>query len=354
MPLEITKNKLYQEMVKLKKYQSGGITLLKTNRPHIDDTLGGLLPGDIVTLAGASGAGKTYELQTLRENIMSVDINPDANDYVFADFSFEMKLFNLILRGMSKALGKKKKDVLLKEFTEEEKPLAQRYFETLSDDRFYMDENPCTADDFYTTAREFLLQHTDKKAVVIAIDHMGLFLSNGDKKLSIDQVVSMINLLKREFGNVYFIILSQLNRNILTRIKDNDILAMPNRADLYQSDTMFHISDYLIVVNNPNRLGIGKYLKVSPEKYDMLDHFFAERTGTSEKVAFETYGNIFYHVLKVREGDIVFQDIYIEEIISEELSTYGKEKVDVVSVEDHKMDTAFDVLKLDDEEDAPF
>jgi replicative DNA helicase len=143
MPIYQTNTLIKAQTQILKQYQSGKVRIVRTARPHIDATLTGLLPGDIVVIAGASGAGKTFELQTLRENIMSKEINPDADDYVFLDYSFEMKLFNLILRGVSKILGKKKKDVLLTEFTEDERPLANRYIKTLTDNRFFNYLKPC-------------------------------------------------------------------------------------------------------------------------------------------------------------------------------------------------------------------
>jgi len=341
MPILQTNTLIKAQTAILRKYQSGEIRIVRTARPHLDATLTGLLPGDIVVIAGASGAGKTFELQTLRENIMSKEINPDADNYVFLDYSFEMKLFNLILRGISRILGKKKKDVLLTEFTEDEKPLANRYIKTLSDDRFFIDEDPCTSSQFLTQTSTFLEAHKDKRAVFVSIDHMGLFRSDGNKKETIDSVVEDINILKRKYQNVYFILLAQLNRSILARIKEKDITSMPNRGDVYQSDTMFQIADYLYIVHNPNRLGISQYLRVNPRIYESLEEFFSEGTAIAKKVSFETLGNIFYHVLKVREGEVIFQDIYIESIKSDEISAYKKENIDI-AVE------AFDEIELED------
>lgn len=338
MPIYKTKDLIKAQTQILLEYQSGNIQIVKTGRDHIDATLSGLLPGDIVVIGGASGSGKTFELQTLRENIMSTELNPSAGNYVFLDYSFEMKLFNLILRGISKILGKAKRSILLEPFSESEKPLANRYIKTLSDDRFFIDETPCTGKEFLAQTRTFLEEHSDKEAVFVAVDHMALFKGSGDKKLSIDEAVEGINILKREFKNAYFILLTQLNRSILARIKDRDINAMPNRGDVFQSDTMFHIADYLIIVHNPYRLGMTDYLRVNPRFYSMLSDFFSPDVGRSKKVSFRTFGNIFFHVLKVREGDVVFQDIYIEEIQTENLEAYREEIIDVISEDFDELD----------------
>ena len=87
MPIVQVKKLINKEVRQLNKYQKGEIKTVQTGRPHLDDTLTGLLPGDIVVVAGASGAGKTFELQTVRENIMDKDLNPFSENYVFLDYS---------------------------------------------------------------------------------------------------------------------------------------------------------------------------------------------------------------------------------------------------------------------------
>jgi replicative DNA helicase len=304
------------------------------------------------TINITGNSGKTFELQAIRENVMNPEVNKDAHHYAFLDYSFEMKLFNLILRGLHKALNKSKRKILLEEFSDYEKSLANRYIDTLLDDRFYIEENPLTPQEFLKSTREFLTTHRDKKSVIVAIDHMALFKNGKDgKKSTIDEVVEDINVLKKEFPNAIFILLTQLNRSILARIKDRDINAQPNRADVFQSDTMFHIADYLIIVHNPHRLGINQYLKVNPDHYPHLADFFCETEGISEKVSFETFGNIFFHVLKIREGEVVFKDIFIEKVQSENLEMYKTEKIDITKKE---YDVSFDNLSFEDDGDEPF
>lgn len=350
MPIKQVKNLVNSEVKNLIKYQSGEIRPVATGRDHIDDTLSGLLPGDIVVVAGASGSGKTFELQTMRENIMNIDLNPSAENYVFLDYSFEMKLFNLILRGLNKELGKSKKDILLQKFDDTEKPLAKRYMDTLRDPRFWIEENVCTPEKFLEASKEFLNMHKDKERVFIAIDHMALFKnSEGGKKDTIDAAGEAINQLKREYKNAIFILLSQLNRQILGRIADNDNNSAPNRSDLYQSDTMFHLADYLIVIQNAHRLGINQYMKIDPSRFEHLQEHFTEPTGRSGKVSFLTLGRMFYHVLKIREGDVVFNDIYIEIIDSENVRALQTEPIEVME-DDELLRITFD----DDEEDPEF
>lgn len=304
----------------LAKYQSGELLPVKTGRPWLDELFGGLLPMDIVSIAGASGGGKSFELGRLRKFIMDTNNNPSADNFVWLDHSLEMRYLSNILRDLKEALNKNKKKVLLEKFTEEEVGIVNAYRESTTDARYYIEEEAVVPITFEQRMREFLSQHTDKEAVFISVDHIALQKDErGDKKRTVDDIIEIINRLKKEFPNTYWFILTQLNREILKRIKDKDIMAMPNRSDVYQSDTIFHISDYVYVTHNPHRLGINQFSRVNREIYEYLEeHFVEEKDG---KISFDTLGKIFYIILKMREADILFKDIYIEEIDIE-----GKEK----------------------------
>ncbi len=302
-----------QEFQNLGKYQRGKFKPVVTGREWLDDIFGGLLPNEIVAIAGSSGGGKTFELQRVKNNIMDVNLNPDANDFVWLDNSLEMKLISNIIRDLNTKLKKSKRKILLEEFTDEEKLLVEDYYKNLTDGRFYINEEADDAATFEEGCREFLDFHKDKKGVFISIDHIALQRgSNDGKKNTIDDIIEAINRIKKDYPNVYFIILSQLNRGILGRTKEKDAIAMPNRSDLYQSDTIFHIADYVYVSHNPNRLGINLFSKVNKEVYSYLEEHFGEVKGN--KAFFKTFGKIFFIVLKSREASVMFKDIFIEDI----------------------------------------
>lgn len=323
-------DKAYEQ---LSQYQSGKLFPVRTGRAWLDDLFGGLLPMDITTIAGASGGGKSFELARIRKFVMNPDNNPTAENYVWLDRSLEMKYISNILRDLKQSLNKSKKKILLESFSDEEKEIVEEYRKGTTDERYFIDEEALTATEFETQMRAFLQLHTDKEAVFIATDHIALDKDDkGDKKKTVDGIVEAINRLKKEFPNSYWFILTQLNREILKRIKDKDIMAMPNRSDVYQSDTMFHISDYVYVTHNPNRLGIGEFSRVNKEVYDYLEeHFVAEKDG---KVSFSTLGKIFYIVLKMREAEILFRDIYIEDIDVEGKEKYREPAKGQFSIED--------------------
>jgi len=336
----------HEAFLTLKKYQSGELKPVKTGREWMDNIFGGLLPQDIVTIAGASGGGKSFELQRVKNYVMKKENNPNADKYIWLDNSLEMRLLSNIIRDLNQNLEKSKRKILTIPFSPAEKQLVNNYAKQIMDGRFFIDEEATTADVFETRTREFLKEHTDKLAVFVTIDHIAL-AKNGssDKKGAVDGIVEAINRLKKEFPNAIWIVLSQLNRTILNRIKDNDIMAMPNRGDVFQSDTMYHISDYLYVTHNPYRLGINEFSRVNAKQYDYLEEHFTE-PDKKGKVSFKTLAKMFFIVLKSRESEIIFDDIFIEDIDLPNLDKY-------VSKQDSVMGEIAEP-NFGDEEDAPF
>ncbi len=163
----------------------------------------------------------------------------------------------------------------------------------------------------------FCETHKDKKAVLISIDHI-LLISGKDKKSVLDEVVEIINELKLIYKNLYFFILSQMNREILKRIDDKSNNSTPNSSDLFGSDFMQQAASYTIIIFNAFKVGINQYMKASPDFYDYLEEHFGEKDKKTGKISFETIGKLFYHVVKIREGESVFKDIFIEDMKMDE------------------------------------
>jgi len=327
MAIKKLKSVAVRAKIQLKNYQEGKSTPIVTGRPWLDDIFGGLLPMEIVTIAGMSGGGKSFELQRIKNFVMNKENNPKADNFVWLSNSLEMKFISNIIRDLNMKLNKSKKKILTEEFTEEEAKLANDYFDSTTDERFYINEESVVASQFETEICAFLELHKDKDAVFIDLDHIALQRDkNGNKKATVDEIVESVNRMKKMYPNSYWVILSQLNRNILERIRDKDIMAMPNRADVFQSDSMFFISDYLYVCHNPYRLGINYFSRVNAEAYEYLsEHFIEEKKG---KASFDTLGKIFYIILKMREGDILYKDIYIEDIEVKDKDKYREPKED--------------------------
>lgn len=312
MDIVSLKEKILSVKKELHKYQSGKFKPVKTGREWLDSMFGGLIPGDIVVIAGSSGGGKSFELSRVKRYIMDLNNNDSANDFVWLSNSLEMRLLSNVLRDLSVKLNKGKGKILKENFNEDELNIAKEYFSDLEDGRFYLNEKSSTSNEFSNQIRFFLDNNKDKKAVFIDIDHIALQKGGDDKKGVVDAVMEEIISINKDYKNVFWIVLSQLNRQILLRSKDKDSNSAPNRGDLYQSDTIFHAADYVYVTHNPQRLGILEYMRVSQDAYMYLADHFSEIKGN--RCSFKTFSRIFYHVLKNREANALFKDIYIEEI----------------------------------------
>lgn len=294
-------------------YQKGKIKQIKTNREWLDHQ-GGILLQSIILICGASFGGKTTELENLKADIMSTELNEDADEYVWLSNSFEMTPLSSTLRDLRKLYKKPFKELLSKEFSDEEKEVLMDYYTNKTDGRFFINQSPLPANELLKLIEDFIVENRDKKAIFIDIDHAALIRANNDgKKTAIDDFVEGINRLKLTYSNVIFVILTQLNRGILGRIepKSNDMAIQ--RGDIYQSDTMFHISDYIYGLQNPYYFKIEEYRLISPSKYPHLGHRFGP-PNKNGKVSLFTEGCIFVEILKDRNADFDFTDLYTIEI----------------------------------------
>lgn len=311
----------------LKKIQTGEKGLVKTGEEMFDCHINGLLPGDCILLGASSGIGKSETLYTILNKMLSADVNPNSHNYVSLEYSMEMGMLSKVLREVNKRTKKKKSEILTNEFTEEEKQIVRQYNEDLKDNRRYVCQEPVTAKEFYDMTKQFLLLNSSKDACIISIDHLLLFKSD-DKKSVLTQISDYINLIRLEFKNVYFIMLSQLNRTQQVNVvKDKDNSFIPNTSMIYGSSTMEHISSYICIMMNAFKIGINSFLKFNEGRYDYLKEHYSE-VDDKGKASFSTMGKLFFFVTKTRESDSPYKDLFIKEMdLTEEQKLKMKESV---------------------------
>lgn len=354
MPIEPLKKVLTESLVTLKQYQSGEIKQIKTNRPWLD-AQGGITPKTFITIFGASFSGKSTELENLKMDIMDVNINPEAVDYVWVSNSFEMTNFATTLRDIKKLTKKGFKEILNETFTDEEKEVLKKYRDTKFDGRFFVNQVPLSSEDFLRETEDFLKANTDKKLVMLDLDHAGLLKAKNDnKKLAIDDMVEGLNFLKNSYHNFAVALLTQANRSVLSRLKEKSNESRLRRDDIYMSDTLYHISDFVYGLQNANYLGLEQYGLVKPEKYPHLKHRFSEQNKHG-RVSLYTEGCIFVDVLKDRSADIGYTDMYTIEIKPFEKEEIVEEKVVKTPVFDMVNNNTEAILSAQGGEfDAPF
>jgi len=291
--------------------RKGLIKSLKTSwNKYNDVSMGGIEWHTMHTIAGASGSGKTAILNQLETDL--VVLNPEE-DLEVLSFNFEMLARNLVGRKYSRETGKTVQQI---------HSGKQGYDVTDEDFRrilaaqekvrhlpiFYVDEAG-TVDDIRRTIIKFAKKNP-KKGLIVTLDHT--VLVNGrqgeQERLVLMDLVKMFKKAIKYFAkidkNFSVILLSQLNRSIeeLDRTGEPGIQNYPKKKDIFGGDALYQMSDIVMVTMNPFQMGIDMY---GPNRW-------------------ETKGRLYFHFLKVREGEPVIavmqNKLFVNEVKDLDLS----------------------------------
>jgi replicative DNA helicase len=299
-----------EALTEIKSYQDRLKLMINSGYEFLD----GLTPGSIITLAGASFTGKTILMEDIKSNIMNIEYNAKADNFVWLSNSLEMTNLMTTLRELSIRLGKPKKEIMVTHFTQEERAKIVEYMKAKADERFFLNEDPMTADDFLENVEKFCKDNSGKDLIGIDFDHVAL-AKGQDKKKVMDGIFEHQNHLKKAYPNTLFINVSQFNRDSLSRVADKSEDMKSRRNDLYQSDALFQVSDVVACLSTPYKLGVEQYRLVSPHYYDYLSEHYGDFNKAGTKVSFNTYGRIFIEVLKNRFSDgFGTKDLFIKTI----------------------------------------
>ena len=127
-------------------------------------------------------------------------------------------------------MGKDIQDILLNEMSEDEVKEMRRCLREENSSRITYIPKPSTVDELQNFLwNEYMPINKDKKMVFVSIDHTALVQGSGDAKRNIDSLITMCNIAKRTFPNIFFLIISQLNRDIEGRRDPKD--HMPKQSD---------------------------------------------------------------------------------------------------------------------------
>lgn len=280
------------------KYRRGELIPAKTGYDYIDEALlGGIFPQHAIAIGARPSVGKSYVAQKILENVMNPMINPQAEDYFLVNCEFEMNPQDLLLRRMSQDMKKRAPEILRRQDsnTVEEMRMFEILQGEIRNNIIYIDA-PCTVKEFEAAVYHIATKHKDKRLIIFKVDHIALIKRMGlDPKSAIDDLVAVMNEAKLVYKNIFFLIISQFNREIEGRIK-SPREQPPRLSDFYQSDTLGQLCTLMIGLHNPRRYGLDKYMIFGKDWYQTLDRF-----KTENKTSFRTAGLVFHHILKVRQ-----------------------------------------------------
>lgn len=323
--IKTSKEVMSEAKERILRIQRGEEKPIKTRYKHLNDNLlGGIFSRVILCIAGLSSFGKSTILKHIEDDIFNCDLNPNCQNYVLLKTNYEMTSFNLALRRLKEETKVSMSNILKGNLTDKDNEVFEETFEKETHPNIFYIEKPLTSEEWYINVRQFIINHQDKERIVVTFDHLGLIKEKGNEglKKAMDDTLNYQNELKKEFDNVCFINLSQLNRDLESRT-NNPKTQAPVSSDLFNSSNVQFISDVTIILHNPFKLGLEKYMVVSPKTYPHLTDYMIdpERNTTS----FHTKANVFWHYVKLRQNDNddknVNNTLFIERL-------YPMEKID--------------------------
>ena len=294
-------------------FQSGKVQPITTGIPHLDKACGkGLTPSLIVGITARSFSGKTYDLERIQSHIRK-----NHTDVIQLNANWELNFFKILLRDISQKTNKSQSEILYDNPTAEDLIKLKEICDEHRNDNIYYENEPVSPEQFFEDVKEVIRLHP-KERIVVTVDNLENILdTKNNQKSSIDAFLTQVNRLKDMHWFISFIILNQLNDDILKRI-DNPKQHKPKESDIYSSGQYYKLCDVLYVKVLPWRLHItDKFMVFAKEAYSWLEEF--KVFGSGNTASFEPNGNAYYFYLKRRGSDIKdMQDIFAESIFKKE------------------------------------
>lgn len=311
MAIVQSKEVVNQAIKQIVSFYTGETKPLSTGVDHLDWHLcGGLKAGDVLGIVGLSSHGKTHFLERISRHLENT-----YEDVVFVKMLWELELMKVLIREMAEATNRSVRDVISKPPTEEEKAIYSQIAKKYRKENMLLQNEPVTPQTFEKDVMEVIKNNPDKK-IILSIDNLENSLVQGTtQREAFDEIIRTINVLKKRHPYIVFIVLNQLNREILGRTNPEN--HFPTDADIFGSSSLLKLCDVLVVKHIPTRLGIEKYGVFSNKRYKYIegDDFFYRGKNTS---SFDAVGCSFYHYIKSRfiEEEYDRKDLFVERMFS--------------------------------------
>lgn len=285
--------------------QKGLIPPLRTGVGHLDNFLPAGLNNQMIFIGARPSMGKTHMASEIKSNLLNPEINP-TQDIALLVLNWEMQLKSLILRDMKKVLNRGMKDILSKEFTEDEKQKVNEALGELLDERVLNFDQTVEGTEFEYLVKQYIKKNEGKEVIII-IDHIHVLLT----KEQIDKFLKLCNDLKKEFTNLSFIVFFQLNREIEKRwrggadakLKLNPKNYLPNSGDIYNTDSLYQFADIIMTLVIPQVVDLDEYTNVNKERYSHLKEHFIGDADDTKTAKLKGRNRVYQNYIKIRNND---------------------------------------------------
>lgn len=235
------KDTIYNSVKRIQEATPDHLIGLSTGFERLDEVLGGLVEGTLVTIGGRTGMGKTaFALNLLRnlaieKNIPSLYISLESTEQLCTNILIACTL-NIKYRGLLSG------QLVVEEWEKLDKGVSG-----IVNSPIYLDtKSTYTIDDICKTVEEAVQEHQIK---VVFIDYLQLiFAKTGfteNRYLELNYITRRLKALAKEF-NITIVLLSQLNRNAED---DKRLDHRPVLTDLRDSGTICDDSDVVCFVH---------------------------------------------------------------------------------------------------------
>lgn len=237
------KDTIYNSVKRIQEATPDHLIGLSTCFERLDEVLGGLVEGTLVTIGGRTGMGKTAFAFNLLRNISIENNIPSL--YISLE-STEQLCTNILI---ACTLNIKYRGLLSGQLVAEEWEKMDKGLPRIVNAPVYLDtKSTYTIDDICKTVEESVQEHQVK---VVLIDYLQLiFAKTGfteNRYLELNYITRKLKALAKEF-NITIVLLSQLNRNAEDEKRYEH---RPVLTDLRDSGTICDDSDVVCFVHRP-------------------------------------------------------------------------------------------------------
>lgn len=277
----------------VRKMKSGELKPLNTGYKSVLNArlLRGLLPGEVLTICGLSGAGKTAFSLGVGLNI--AELNQNVRLLVLC---LEISARQMIGRAVAI-----KNKMSLRDLYDDTTPFDSALYDSLNELPIDFIEVPLSTKYIKAVIKSYHAKYPNDR-IVVFVDHTLLVKNDGydDNMVTLNKLSDVVLDTKKNLGTS-FVLVSQLNNAMLNPARLSLRHSQyPDQTDIFGSKTIFHLSDMVTVLINPSRMNLP-YSTYGP--HELPQYVKVKTTG-------KTYNLIYAHSLKVRNGEPGINPMY--------------------------------------------